>query len=521
MGLISSIYIPSPFVLCFHFFFFVFVLFLHKPVEKESPLLRRGARLALLVGALVQHDLVRILRRVERVPFAPVVADGVGEDGAVAVEGGRGDGAADGRVALEARVGVLVPEVEGPVGAGGAEGAVDGVEGDGVDGVHLDLVVRGRLAVAAEGEVGAAVVNITSPVRNISKVSVDGVPCVLLVDVVEGAAPLDARDGEAGRVEDAADDARLLLEGALDGLPEGGRVVEVDDVDVPLGGADDEQFVAQVHGVDALLAVERGDGRRLPEIPVAHRLVPRARRDHGGVGVGRLEKAHRADGRVVRGHLLRRGAVGREIQDARRLVRGGADDLLSILETRVSLLCCTGVVVLERCGVSGAAGRVDSTKRGLQMTNSPWTSSSSAPGRQTASAPCPRRPPSARHRRCAPCCPTTRRPGSCRPTTTPGPRRCRRARWRARRPWTARPASPTSCVVFSTRLRCSDSMYISRYVRRDTKRFRFHFFLPTPSWAKLRPAAGRNTHAHHSARAPACTSRSRPRALSTLRSCVP
>lgn len=48
----------------------------------------------------MQHDLVRRLRRIERVAFTPVVADGVGEDGAVAVEARGGDGAADGGVAL-------------------------------------------------------------------------------------------------------------------------------------------------------------------------------------------------------------------------------------------------------------------------------------------------------------------------------------------------------------------------------------------------------------------------------------
>lgn len=105
----------------------------------------------------MQHDLVDRLRGVDRVAFAPVVADGVGEDAAGAVEGRGRDRPAHLRVPLEPMLGVLVPEMEGAVGAGGAEGAVHRVEGDGVDAEHVRHVAcRGRrLSVAFEGKVGA------------------------------------------------------------------------------------------------------------------------------------------------------------------------------------------------------------------------------------------------------------------------------------------------------------------------------------------------------------------------------
>lgn len=53
---------------------------------------------------------------------------------------------------------VLVPEVKGTVAAGGAEGAVLRVEGDGINGVDFCGVAGGAvgLAVALEGEVFAA-----------------------------------------------------------------------------------------------------------------------------------------------------------------------------------------------------------------------------------------------------------------------------------------------------------------------------------------------------------------------------
>lgn len=81
----------------------------------------------------MELDLDWILRVVAAVALAPVVADGVREDVACARKGCGGDAAANLGVAFEAVFGVLVPEVKGAVAAGGAEGAVHGVEGDGVD----------------------------------------------------------------------------------------------------------------------------------------------------------------------------------------------------------------------------------------------------------------------------------------------------------------------------------------------------------------------------------------------------
>lgn len=85
----------------------------------------------------MQHDLVGRLRGVDGVAFAPVVADGVGEDGAGAVEGRGRDRSPDLRVPLESMLGVLVPEMKGAVGAGCAEGAVHWMKRDGVDAEHI------------------------------------------------------------------------------------------------------------------------------------------------------------------------------------------------------------------------------------------------------------------------------------------------------------------------------------------------------------------------------------------------
>lgn len=53
-------------------------------------------------------------------------------------------------------------------------------------------------------------------------------------------------------------------------------LVEVDDIDVTVCGADNEKLVLDVHGVDTFLALDGSDCGRLAQIPVFDCLVPRA-----------------------------------------------------------------------------------------------------------------------------------------------------------------------------------------------------------------------------------------------------
>ena len=103
-------------------------------------------------------DLDRVLLVVASVALAPVVADCICENVSVFAEARRNDAAADFRVALEAVLCVLVPEVEGAVGAGSRESAMLWVEGNGI--YREDLCgfasVGVGLAVALKREVETA-----------------------------------------------------------------------------------------------------------------------------------------------------------------------------------------------------------------------------------------------------------------------------------------------------------------------------------------------------------------------------
>ncbi len=88
----------------------------------------------------MQHDFIRPLGGIARVPLTPIVTDGVGKYVPGAIESCGRDGASHFRVALEAVLRVLVPEVEGAVAACGAKSAVYGMEGDGVDGEDVGSI---------------------------------------------------------------------------------------------------------------------------------------------------------------------------------------------------------------------------------------------------------------------------------------------------------------------------------------------------------------------------------------------
>lgn len=83
---------------------------------------------------------------------------------------------------------------------------------------------------------------------------------------------------------------------------------EVDDVDVAVGGGDDEELVLDVHGVDPFLVFNVGDRGGAAEIPVLDCFVPGAGYQHGVAGG--LDEAAHADGLLMSSDLLGYGGVG-------------------------------------------------------------------------------------------------------------------------------------------------------------------------------------------------------------------
>ena len=100
----------------------------------------------------MQHDLVNGLRRIDRIPFAPIIANGIRKDCAISIERGRADGTPYFGISFQSVFCVCIPEVESAITAGGAGGAVDRMEGDCVHGKYVGGIATalGVLTVAPE-----------------------------------------------------------------------------------------------------------------------------------------------------------------------------------------------------------------------------------------------------------------------------------------------------------------------------------------------------------------------------------
>lgn len=224
----------------------------------------------------MQHDLIWIVRRIMRISFAPIVANCIRKYIPIAIERRGRNRASYFRIPLEPVLRVLVPEVECTIGAGSAESAVHGVEADGVDAVHFaDVSVRRvLLPVALEGEVRTVCGVRTARNWVVVHAVHANVRCVFVLHVLDCTTPFYAADCETGRISEARYYPCLPFQVALHCFVEFHGVVQIDDVAVPVGGADDEELVFDIHCVDAFLTLHAPYRLGLPQVPIFHRLVP-------------------------------------------------------------------------------------------------------------------------------------------------------------------------------------------------------------------------------------------------------
>lgn len=257
----------------------------------------------------MHHNFSGILWRIEGITLTPIVTDSICKDVSSPVECSCCDRTAHGRIAFKPVFSNSVPKVEGSVGASGAEGAVLRMEGDGVDGVDVGHVTLRRVAMTLEGKVGAR---------------------ILILNILNCTPPLNAADGKTVSLGKAAYDSGLPFEGTLGGFIEFGGLVEGDNVDVSVGRTNHEELSFYVHCVHALLTLDGRDGISGSQVPVLDGFVPRARNDHGRLGIGRSEILDAADRLIVHGDLRGRIGVGAEIDHACRLVGASPNDILAI-----------------------------------------------------------------------------------------------------------------------------------------------------------------------------------------------
>ena len=156
------------------------------------------------------------------------------------------------------------------------------------------------------------------------------IPLILLVCGLGCGPAVNAANAPAGAARRDREGLDLVAERRLDSPPQLEWVaVEIDKVKLVVGSGGCEERARSVHGIDTLGQLEGSNRLRLAHVPVAHRLVPRARGDDGRVGGGDFDEAYCADGRRM--GLDRHGLAGAEVHDMDLLVRSGADGDTAVL----------------------------------------------------------------------------------------------------------------------------------------------------------------------------------------------
>lgn len=171
-------------------------------------------------------------------------------------------------------------------------------------------------------------------------------PGVLVFDVLDSATTLDTTDSKTSRVRKAANHPGLPLERALQGFVEFGRVLEINNIDVSIGGADNAEIIADVHRINSLLALYGCRRSLLSKIPVLDRLIPRARNHHGVTIVQEESTCSHwlvvcADNDVL---------LGGKIADLDVLVGAGRGDFCSILETQLVAIPFRSIIISSYLG---------------------------------------------------------------------------------------------------------------------------------------------------------------------------
>ena len=125
------------------------------PPMMLSSLRNLRPRLTLIRLHRMQHDLINPLRRITRIPLTPIITNRIRKNIPIPIKRRARYRPPHLRIPLQSMLRIFIPEMKRAVRASGAESAVYGVEGDGVDGEDVAYVAGagGVLAMAFEAEV--------------------------------------------------------------------------------------------------------------------------------------------------------------------------------------------------------------------------------------------------------------------------------------------------------------------------------------------------------------------------------
>lgn len=108
----------------------------------------------------------------------------------------------------------------------------------------------------------------------------EGLPGVLLLNILDSTSSFDTSNRKSGSVSEAANNPGLPLQRTLECLVELRGVAEVDDIDIPICSSNDQEVLLHIQGIDSFLTLYSRNSCRLAQVPVLDRLVPRSSNNH-------------------------------------------------------------------------------------------------------------------------------------------------------------------------------------------------------------------------------------------------
>ena len=155
--------------------------------------------------------------------------------------------------------------------------------------------------------------------------------CVFLLNILDSASSFNTSNSKARRVWKTTHNSGLPLQRTLYRLIEFRRLTQVDDVDISICCAHNQEILLYIQSIDSLLTCHSSNRLTLSQIPVLDGLIPRAGHDHRGVRLRGLKVTNTAYRLIVCCDLGSCVLVRPEVNHFRSFVCSGSNNLCAIL----------------------------------------------------------------------------------------------------------------------------------------------------------------------------------------------
>jgi hypothetical protein len=168
-------------------------------------------------------------------------------------------------------------------------------------------------------------------------INLENIPRVFLLNILDSTSSLDTTHRKARLVWEATDNSCLPLQWTLESLVKLCRLVQTDDIDIAIRGANHQKFSLHIHGVNSLLALYCSYRCLLSQVPVLYGFVPRTSNQHLSSCAWNIAPSCGADRLVVGSYLCCSILTSSQIDNSCRLVCSCSNNLIAFLASLLAI----------------------------------------------------------------------------------------------------------------------------------------------------------------------------------------